>query len=99
MIEKIPSREEVEKVAKELAPDVVRIRMDEGNDWSGDPALYFRVLVRDEVSRPGERLHKLADRVRERLKGELHLPELKHIAYFDFLNESERATRTDHLWD
>ena len=34
----------------ELAPDVVRIRYSFSEDWSGDPAVYFRVGLRDEAA-------------------------------------------------
>lgn len=45
-----------------LAPDVVRIRYSIKNDWSGDEAVYLRVLLSDQASTP-RRLRKVAGRV------------------------------------
>lgn len=37
-------------VAELLKPDVQYIRFDIGRDWSGDWALFFRVVLSDEAS-------------------------------------------------
>jgi hypothetical protein len=41
----------VSEVVRLLTPDVVHIRYDIGQDWSGDWAIFFRVLLSDEASR------------------------------------------------
>ena len=47
---KIPAGVELARQA--LAPDVVRIRFNVGEDWTGDPALFFRVVLTDKASKP-----------------------------------------------
>ncbi len=50
MIATLPTQEQVDRIAHDLAPDVVRIRLNIAQDWSGDPAIYFRVILSDEAS-------------------------------------------------
>ena len=46
-----PTQEQVDAIAKELAPDVVGIRFKADFDWYGDPALHFKVILSDDASR------------------------------------------------
>ena len=98
MIATLPTQEQVNRIARDLAPDVVRIRFNVGHDWSEDPALYFRVILSDEASR-GDRLAEVTGLVRGKLFDELRLAELEHIPYFRFRNQSEQAKLHDPAWD
>jgi hypothetical protein len=40
----------VKKVEKKFRPDVVRISYEIRENWMGDPAIYFRVLLSDEAA-------------------------------------------------
>ena len=40
----------LKRATRALAPDVVRIRYSLGEDWTGDPSIFFRVLLTDEAS-------------------------------------------------
>jgi hypothetical protein len=51
MIATLPTQQQVDRIERKLVPDVVRIRFTEAQDWSGDPAIYFRVTLSDEASR------------------------------------------------
>jgi hypothetical protein len=93
----LPTQEEVDRIARDLAPDVVRIRLSVAPDWSGDPSLYFRVILSDEASRR-DRLADVAGRVRGRLTDELGLDELDHFPYFRFRSQSEQARMQDEAW-
>ena len=93
-----PTQEQVDQIARELAPDVVRIRYSSGQDWSEDPAIYFRVILSDEASRRG-RLAEVTGLVRARLIDELRLGEMDHIPYFRFRSQSEQAKLHDAAWD
>jgi len=42
----------VTDVVKELSPSVKKIRFDIGQDWSGQWAIFFRVLLSDDASEP-----------------------------------------------
>jgi hypothetical protein len=98
MIAAVPTQEHVDQVARELAPDVVRIRLRIAEDWSGHPAMYFRVILSDEASRK-DGLADVTGRVKEKVFDELGLAALAHIPYFRFRSESEQATLQDAAWD
>lgn len=94
----IPTQEQVDRIARELAPDVLRIRLTIGRDWSEDPAIYFRVVLADEASR-GDRLADVTGRVSGKLFDELRLADLEHIPYFRFRSRSEQAKLHDSAWE
>lgn len=98
MIATLPSQEQVDRIARDLAPDVVRIRMSVARDWSDDPAIYFRVILSDEAARL-DRLAGVFELVRKKLEDELRLAELDHISYFRFRSQSEQAELHDQAWD
>ncbi len=94
----IPTQEQIDRVALELAPDVVRIRMEEDRDWTDDPALYFRVVLSDEASRR-KPLGDVTMPIREILRSRLGLDELEPHSYFRFRALRELAYTNDAGWD
>jgi hypothetical protein len=98
MISTLPTQEQVDRIARDLAPDVVRIRFNVAQDWSEDPAVYFRVTLSDDASRR-DRLADVTGLVRGKLFDELRLAELDHIPYFKFRSKSEQAKLRDTAWD
>ena len=52
----------VEKAAKALSADVVRILYDLDSDWVGHPAVFFKIILTDKSSRP-EHLREVTERV------------------------------------
>ena len=63
----ILEREKLDAAIAEVKPllgkDVVRLKYAIEENWSGQPAIFFRVLLTDQASKP-PRLHKVASRVR-----------------------------------
>src|SRR5580692_11331601 len=60
----------VAEVAQEMSPGVLHIRYEIGQDWSGDWAIFFRVLLSDEASHPHALKHattRVERRLAERL--------------------------------
>jgi hypothetical protein len=98
MIATLPDQEFIDAIARGLAPDVVRIRSSVTQDWSGHPAIYFRVILSDEASRE-DRLSDVTTKVRARLSDRLGLAGLDHIPYFRFRSQSEQAKLQDRAWD
>ena len=88
----------VTDVVKELSPWVRHIRYDFGQDWSGQWAIFFRVLLSDEASNTNH-LRDVATRVVWRTSEKLNLPELDLFPYFDFRSESEQAKLHEPAWD
>src|SRR6266849_4585304 len=97
MIAALVTQEQVDRIARELAPDVVRIRFNVARDWSEHPAIYFRVILSDEASRK-ERLAEVTGRVSGMLFDELGLAGMDHIPYFRFRSQSEQAKLQEKAW-
>jgi hypothetical protein len=77
--------------------DVVRIRYSIGEDWVGDPAIFFRVLLSDNASRR-EFLADVTGRVSDELFDSLHLRESDYTPYFNFRSKSEQDKLQDPEW-
>jgi len=88
----------VEEAVRELSPDVVRIRHNFGEDWSGDPAIFFRVVLADEAAAPS-RLFETTTKVIEAIRSRVDADDLGVLDYFNFRSESEQAKLKDRLWD
>lgn len=84
-------------VVTDLAPWVKYIRYDIGQDWSGQWAIFFRVLLSDDAAR--NRLRDVATRVVWRTSERLDLPSLGLFPYFDFRSESEQARLHEPSWE
>ena len=94
----LPTQEQVDRIAQDLAPDVVSIGFRIGRDWSDDPAIYFRVILSDEASQP-DRLFQTTKKVSNKLHEELGLDNLDHFPYIRFRSRSEQAKLQDPAWD
>jgi hypothetical protein len=89
---------EVNKAVRKLGKDVVRVRYNVGTDWSGDPAIYFRIVLSDAASRE-DRLGDVAGRIRTILFEEIRPYEnWGLIPYFNFRSKSEQAKRNEPEW-
>jgi len=87
----------VAEVIDEFSPSVKYIRYDIGQDWSGEWAVFFRVMLSDDVFR--DRLGDIVTRVMWRTTDRLDLPNLGLFPYFNFRSESEQAKLREPAWD
>lgn len=87
----------VAAVARELSPWVRHIRYDIAPDWSGQWAIFLRVLLADDVT-SGSKLRDITTQVVWRMSERLNLPELGLFPYFDFRSESEQAGLNEPEW-
>jgi hypothetical protein len=87
----------IAEVVRELAPSVAHIRYDLGEDWSGDPAIFFRVLLSDDAVTP-QNLHDVASQVRERLDEKVDFRGIGLFSYFNFRSQSEQAKLLEPSW-
>jgi len=97
MIAALPTQEQADQIARDLAPDVVHIRLSVKPDWNENPAIYFRVTLSDEASRR-EPLRDVTGLVRAKVAEGLRLEELDHQPYFRFRSYSEQAELQDPAW-
>ena len=87
----------VTQVIKELSPGVQRTRYEIAPDWSGQWAIFFRVLLADEASKD-DHLREIVPRVVWRLSEQLDLPNLGLFPYFDFRSQSEQTQLDEPAW-
>ena len=86
----------VSQVIAQLSPSVQSISYRIAQDWSGQWAIFFRVLLSDEAS--ARRLRDITDQVVWRMSERLNLPELGLFPYFDFRSVSEQAMLNEPGW-
>ncbi len=88
--------EGVREMADKLRGEVLGINYHFGYDWSGDPAIFFRVLLDDSVSGPAS--GKVMLRITDELMDGLRLRELEEMAYFRFRTQSEQDRLQEPEW-
>ena len=82
-----------------LAPNVVRIRYNLDEDWSGDPAIFFRVLLSDEAVPVPEEVYPLTERVREEILAEVNPYDQGLLPYFNFRTVKEQRMLKEKAWE
>jgi hypothetical protein len=87
----------VKKAEATLAPDVVRIRYSFGSDWTGDPSIFFRIVLSDDASRKTQ-LSETAQRVALTILNEVDTEQLGLHCYFNFRSLSEQAELREPAW-
>jgi len=81
-----------------LRPDVVRIRHTVGEDSSGQPAIFFRVLLSDRASRP-DRLRQVTRKVRNLVFQDIDpVNSCGLVPYLRFRSQSEQAELKEPAW-
>ena len=81
----------VTRAAQRLAPHVVSIIPTLGNDWSGEPAVFFMVILSDAASRRDQLLN-ISNQVSEAIVREVQpLEQWGVLPYFNFRSQSEQA--------
>ena len=85
-------QEQVEAVLASIGrfPFVTEIRHALDNDWSGDPAIRFWVILRDDVAESDEFAER-AEEVRSAIADAVHESEIDRWPYIRFRAESEQA--------
>jgi hypothetical protein len=88
----------VAEVERQLQPRVVRIRYTLGNDWTGDPAVFFRITLPDEATER-DRLLSTANDVSSTLVRRVEpLEEWGVLPYFSYRSQSEQAQLNEPAW-
>jgi hypothetical protein len=89
----------VDQVIANLGPEVVRVRYNIGEDWSGDPALYFRIVLADSVAVDRKTFVDTAERVRATIWKELQsLENWGLFPHVRFRSNAENAQLSDPKW-
>jgi hypothetical protein len=88
----------IANVEQMLGADVVRLRYTIGESWSGQPAIYFRILLTDQASKR-DRLHAVASRI-EALMEEQIDPRNSWdlLSFYTFRSQSEQEMLKEPTW-
>ena len=86
----------IQRVQQIAGPDVVRIRYEIGEDWSGQWAVFFRIVLTDDAAR--KRLRETAGKVVWGLAQELDFPGMGVFPYHNFRSLSEQAMLQEPAW-
>src|ERR1700722_15689159 len=82
----------VAEAAGALQPDVVAVTPTLGNDWNGESAVFFQVVLADGI--PRAQLLPLARQISQSIVQQVQpLEEWGVLPYFNFLTQSEQARR------
>jgi hypothetical protein len=87
----------IQRAKRALAPAVVRILYNFGSDWTGDPSVFFRIVLSDEASSKAQ-LSEIAQRVALTILNEVKAEELGLHSYFNFRSLSEQEELKDPAW-
>jgi hypothetical protein len=87
----------VSEAEAELRPKVERIRWDLGQDWTGDWAIFLRVVLSDAVVRK-RNWFKIAQQAEAHLREKLPSDELGVIPYFNFRSQAETEEMPEKAW-
>lgn len=87
----------VQRAARALAGDVVHIYYELGSDWTGAPAVFFKIVLTDKASKP-ENLRNVTQKVALKIMNEAETDPSGLYAYFNFRSQSEQAQIRDPAW-
>ena len=75
----------------ELGPDVVDLTYTLGEDWSGDPAIFFTIVLSDRAARR-DQLYKLTSEIQDVIVQHIEpLEQWGVLPYFSYRSQAEQA--------
>ena len=99
LIDQVRLDRQVKKAVGKLPKqDVVRVNHSLGSDATGEPSLFFRVVLTDQASREAN-LADVASRIISTIVDDLRPYENWGLnPYFSFRSKTEQNSRNDHEW-
>jgi hypothetical protein len=83
---------DIERAAKSLAPDVAGIISTLGNDWTGEPSVFFTVILSDAVASRPDQLLNVTNRVSNFIVQQVApLEDWGVLPYFTYRSHAEQA--------
>jgi hypothetical protein len=81
-----------------LGPDVVTLRYALGQDWTEEPAIFFRIVLSDRASRR-DQLRSAANQIENAIMQRLEpLEQWGVLPYFSFRSLAEQAALQEEAW-
>jgi len=79
--------EKVQQAAKKF-PEIVRVRYNFDEDWTGEPAIYFRIVLSDAVGL--DEIGEVGRRIRNSITDDLQIYETEYFPFFYFRRNSSQ---------
>ena len=89
---------DLRRAERALAPDVVRIRYTLADDWTGEPSIFFKVVLSDDAASKESKLGEIAERVIIIIRNKVKPEELGLNSFFNFRSLSEYNELNDPAW-
>ena len=81
-----------------LGPDGVRLRYTLGEDWSGDSAIFFRIVLSERASRR-DQLYSATRQIESAIVQRLEpLEPWGVLPYFSYRSQAEQAVLQEEAW-
>jgi hypothetical protein len=88
----------LKRAERALKPDVVLIRYTLREDWTGDPSIFFKVVLADDVANKTSKLNETTERIEFTIGEKVKADELGLNSYFNFRSLSEHNELNDPAW-
>ena len=89
---------EIAKAKRKLGKEVIRVNYSLGTDSTGEPSIFFRIVLTDAASRE-DKLAEVTGRIATVLFDEIRPQENWNLLpYFTFRSKSEQEQRNDPEW-
>ena len=86
------------RAERALAPDVVRIHYTFGDDWTGEPSIFFKVVLSDDAASEESKLGEIAERVIDTIRNNVKPEEFGLNSFFNFRSLAEYNELNDPAW-
>ena len=93
-----PVERALESVQPQFPDEIVGIRKDFDEDWSGELSLYVKVVLTDEASNPNT-LGVVTDKIRRAIDSVVNPEQYGMFAYVNFRSKSEQTELKDPAWE
>src|SRR5579871_4734379 len=81
----------VNRAAQQLGPHIIDVTFTLGNDWSGEPAVFFMVILSNAASRKDQLLRTSTEVSNAIVQMVEPLEQWGVLPYFNFRSEAEQA--------
>src|SRR5271165_7385602 len=89
---------EIAKALRKVRKDTVHVNYSFGEDSTGEPSIYFRIVLKDADAKRGK-IGEVTSRIRAIISDELRLYEnWGLLSYFKFRSKSEQEELNDPAW-
>lgn len=85
-------------IVSRLGPNVVHVRYSFGNDWTGEPSVFFKIVLSDDASARG-RLFDVTNQIATTIVREVEpMEQWGVLPYFNYRSRTEQAELQEAAW-